>query len=104
MKKLLLDLGVTAMMLLCVGCGKEVKENVKTTSIYETTTEENRKSEDVIFAVADVYVDAFKEIYGDDFSADKLTYVDDNTISYEGKEISWDYVDELAYNLITNDF
>lgn len=104
MKKLLLVLGVTAMMLSCVGCGKEVKENVKTTSIYETTTEENRKSEDVIFAVADVYVDAFKEIYGDDFSADKLTYVDDNTISYEGKEISWEYVDELVYNSMTNKF
>lgn len=104
MKKLLLVLGVTAMMLSCVGCGKEVKENVKTTSIYETTTEENRKSEDVIFVVADVYVDAFKEIYGDDFSADKLTYVDDNTISYEGKEISWEYVDELVYNSMTNKF
>ena len=61
-------------------------------------------SRDVIFAVADVYVDAFKEIYGDDFSVDKLTYVNDNTISYEGKEISWDYVDELVYNSMTNKF
>lgn len=105
MKKLLLVLGVTAtMMLSCVGCRKEVKEDIKTTSIYETTTDENEKSEDVIFAVADVYVDAFKEIYGDDFSVDKLTYVNDNTISYEGKEISWEYVDELVYNSMTNKF
>lgn len=103
MKKLLLVLGVTAMMLSCVGCGKEVKDE-KTTSIYETTTDENRRSEDVIFAVADVYVDAFKEIYGDDFSVDRLTYVDDDTISYEGKEISWEYVDELVYNSMTNKF
>lgn len=80
------------------------KEDVKTTSIYETTTDENGKSEDVIFAVADVYVDAFKEIYGDDFSVDKLTYVNDNTISYDGKEISWEYVDELVYNSMTNKF
>ena len=84
--------------------GKEVKEDAKTTSIYETTTDENKNSRDVIFAVADVYVDAFKEIYGDDFSVDKLTYVNDNTISYEGKEISWDYVDELVYNSMTNKF
>lgn len=41
MKKLLLVLGVTAtIMLSCVGCRKEVKEDVKTTSIYETTTDE----------------------------------------------------------------
>lgn len=105
MKKLLLVLGVTAMMVTCVGCGKEVKEDVKTASIYETTTDEaNEASDDVIFAVADVYVDAFKEIYGNDFDVDKLTYVDDNTISYEGKTVCWDYVDELAYNLMTNDF
>ena len=103
MKKLLLVLGVTAMMLSCVGCGKEV-EDVKTTSICESTTEENRNSEDVVFAVADVYVDAFKEIYGEDFSVDKLTYVDDDTISYEGKEVSWGYVDELVYNSMTNKF
>lgn len=103
MKKLLLVLGVTAMMLSCVGCGKEV-EDVKTTSICEETTEENRNSDDVVFAVADVYVDAFKEIYGDNFDVDKLTYVDDDTIAYEGKEVSWEYVDELVYNSMTNKF
>ena len=107
MKKLLLVLGATAIVMTSVvGCGKqEVKEEVQTTSIYEETVNEAEEtSEELVSYVYDLYIDTFKEIYGDDFDVEKLEMVDNNTVSYEGKAVSWDYVEEMAYNSMTNEF
>ena len=92
------------MMVSCVGCGKdEVKEEVKTTSTYENTVKEAEEtSEKLESYVNDMYEDAFKEIFGDDFDMSKLTVNDDDTVTYEGTTVSWDYVEEMAYNSMTN--
>jgi hypothetical protein len=104
MKKLLVLIGVTA-ILCAVGCNMntEVKDEVQTTSIYEETVNEAEEtSEEIESYVHDLYIDTFKEIYGDDFNVERLEMVDNDTISYEGKTVSWDYVEELAYNSMTN--
>lgn len=103
LKKMMVVLGVTAMMMVtCVGCGKEeVNEEGVTTSYVQTVNETEETSEKLESYVNDLYEDTFKEIYGDDFDMDKLTVNDDDTVTYEGTTVNWEYVEETAYNLMT---
>lgn len=103
LKKMMVVLGVTAMMMVtCVGCGKEeVNEETETISYLQTVDEAEETSEKLISYVNDLYDDAFKEIYGDDFDMDKLMINDENSVTYEGTTVSWEYVEEVSYNLMT---
>lgn len=103
LKKMMVVLGVTAMMMVtCVGCGKEeVNEETETFSYLQTVDEAEETSEELISYVNDLYTDTFKEIYGDDFDTDKLMINDENSVTYEGITVSWEYVEEVAYNLMT---
>lgn len=103
MKKVLVILGAAFMMLSCVGCEKEeIKNEEQTTSIYEQTIDEsNDFSEELSSNIDELYMNVFKEIFGDDFDADKAI-VDNETVTYEGRTVSFEYIEEVAYNSMEN--
>nr|WP_296955036.1 hypothetical protein [uncultured Mediterraneibacter sp.] len=103
MKKVLVILGAAFMMLSCVGCGKEeIKNEEQTSSIYEQTIDEsNDFTEELSSNIDELYTDVFKEIFGDDFDAGKAI-VDDETVTYEGRTVSFEYIEEVVYNSMTN--
>lgn len=100
MKKLVL-VGLTA-MLLC-GCGHETEAKTETVSVVETTTEttEDTIDELILDYVVNAYIEAMKEIYGDSFNGMKAI-CNLNGITYEGRFVTWEYVEELAYNSMFN--
>lgn len=106
LKKLLLLVGVTAMMLNVVGCGSKDDKVVESTSIYEeANTEAIELRDEIINESVSMYMDTFKELFGEDFDVNQLTYdAETDTISYEGQLISWDYVEEVTYNNMVNNF
>ena len=101
MSKKLLVLGAAVMMICMVGCGEEETD---TTTSYETQMidECEALAEELNTGVYDLYDATFKEIYGEDFDISNLTFVDEYTVSYEGKTVSIEYVEEVAYNLMIN--
>ena len=102
MSKKLYVLGLVAIMLFMVGCGKQ-ETNKNTVTVYDQQLGEvDNVTEDLSSYVYDLYNSVLKEIYGDDFEINGLIAVDENTVSYNGVEVSVDYIEELAYNLMTN--
>ena len=111
MKKYLVILGLTAMMLFGVGCNKtesvEAEEVEVTTTIYDEAVDGvNELTEDLIDLSIDYYVGAIEEIYGlnaEDFDESKIV-TDEFGMTYEGKTVSWAYIDEVAANSMYNDW
>lgn len=98
MKKLMVLTGLIA-MLLC-GCGHETEVKTETVSVVETTIETMEEvTDELCDYAANLYIEAVREIYGDSFDDTKAT-CDLNGITYEGRFISWEYVEEVAYNLM----
>lgn len=76
-------------------------------SFYESSIEEGviipeeYLSEKVVVS----YESTFKDIYGDDVNLYDATYNQtDDTVTYQGKTFSWDYVEEMAMNHMLNNF
>lgn len=105
-KYLVIMLGVTAIMMTACGCGNQ-EETVEAETISEMdqiVNECQETSDELCADVYDLYNETFKEIYGDDFDMDELMIVDDSTVSYEGQTVSIEYVEELAYNNMMNEW
>lgn len=101
MKKLMVLAGLAA-MLLC-GCGKEETEvKTETVSAVETNIDSiNELNDELIEDVTNLYIEAAKEIYGDSYD-DTKAIVNSEGCTYECKFVSWEYLEEVAYNLMTN--
>ena len=106
LKKYFVILGVAVtMMLACVGCGTEEKETKVTTTTYETEMEElNDLAEDTMEYSTALYQEAFVEIFGEDFDESKLGYDMEENWIYGDQVVSHEYVEEVAYNLMVNEY
>lgn len=88
-------------MLFC-GCGRKTEVETETMSFVETSIEELYDTAYEIFDYSmNLYSDAAKEIFGDSYDDTKATY-DINGITYDGRFVSWEYLDEVAYNSMIN--
>ncbi len=106
LKKILVVLGVTAMMISVVGCEKKEDSVAETTSIYKQTyTESIELCDEITNESVSVYIDTFEELFGEDFDINQITYdAETNEVSYKGQSVSWDYVEELACNNMVDNF
>lgn len=103
-KKLLVLVGLAAMLM--TGCGEKEPhvEEVQTEAVSvldEKVDELTKSGEDLMSKVIDMYVEAAYEVFGDDFEADKAIY-DDRGIFYKERLVSWEYLEEYAYNSMNN--
>ena len=106
-KYLLIMLGVMAIMLTACGCGNQTETVEKETSFYEidqTLDKLEEMNNDIWEDISDLYTETLKEIYGDDFDVNELQMVDENRVSYHGKVVSVDYIEEMAYNNTENEW
>lgn len=106
MKKMMVLVGMAA-MLLC-GCGKEettiVETEVETVSLVEENIEAIEDSTSKLAEeITNMYIEATLEIYGDDCDLDKVS-CDNDGLTYEGRFVSWEYLEEVAYNSMMNDW
>lgn len=101
MKKIMFILGM-AMMLFC-GCGNTENVEAETVSYMDTKVEQlNEQAEDMKNDMIDLYTRALEEIYGEDLETQDYE-IDDIGITINGRFTSWEYIEEVAYNLMMNE-
>lgn len=100
MKKMLLILGMVV-VLLC-GCGNTEVKSESTSYVDKTIERCSELAEDTKNDMIDLYTRALEDIYGEDLEV-KEYKMDDNGITINGRFVSWEYVEEVAYNLMTNE-
>ena len=101
MKKMIILVGMVA-MLFC-GCGRDNHVKAEKVNTIDTTIEQcNELAEDTISEMTDLYTRALEEIYGEDLEV-KAYKFDDEGVMINGRFVSWEYVEEVAYNLMLNE-
>lgn len=100
MKKMVLILGMV-MMLLCA-CGNAEVKSESTSYVDKKIEQCSELAEDTKNDMIDLYTRALEDICGEDLEV-KEYKMDDNGITINGRFVSWEYVEEVAYNLMTNE-
>lgn len=94
--------GTAGVLVACDKYAKSAETEVETVSVVESKIDEiNEDTNELVNYIVGMYVSAAEEIYGDDFDDTKATY-DNKGITYEGRFVSWEYLEETAYNSMMN--
>lgn len=98
----LLTAGAAAMLTYERMSKEEKTVETEAVSLVDTNIEEIEESnEGLMNSVLDMYLSAAKDIFGDDYDDTKAT-CNNEGITYEGRFISWEYLEETAYNSMMN--
>lgn len=82
--------------------GEEYDARYTNTASYvdETLDDVESCSDATESYVYGLYDETFKEIYGEDFDMDHLEIINSDMVSYNGTEVSVDYVEEVATSIM----
>lgn len=94
--------GTAAVLVACDKYAKSAETEVETVSVVETKIDKiNENTDKLLDNIVDMYISAAEEIYGDNFDVTKATYNDEG-ITYESVFVSWEFLEEAAYNSMMN--
>lgn len=100
----LLTTGTAAMLMIRGYAKEETTVETEQSTVVEEAIEASEELVDyIVTEVANMYVDAIYEVFGDDIDDSKLTC--DNSGVYYGEQFaSWEYLDDVCYNSMTNEY
>lgn len=100
MKETMVLIGLTAMLFYGCELTLEKFESTEPVSMIETNIESIEEfSNELGDYITNLYIEAAKEIYGDSYDDTKAT-CDMYGITYEGKFVDWEYLEDTAYDLM----
>ena len=100
----LLTTGTAAMLMIRGNAKEETTVETEQNTIIEETIEASEEFVDEYFTlIANLYLEAIYEVFGDDLDDEKVTS-DNYGVYYEEQFVSWECLEDMCYNAMINEF